>query len=823
MTFRGEVDIEIQVDTQTSALVLHALELAFDGGSLRPVGDGQSREARITVDASTQTAKFVFDAPILPGRYRLSARYAGKINTQPMGIFALDYEHDGAKQRALFTQHEAADARRVVPSWDEPNFKATFDLTLIVPADRMAVGNMPIKTERKLAGGLKEVSFGRSPKMSSYLLFFALGDFERKAVMADGVEVGVVTRRGALDKAQYVLDGTRQFLKEYNDYFGVRYPLPKLDTVMGPGQSQVFSAMENWGGIFTLEYIGLVDPRVTTEFEKRSVFETQAHEVAHQWFGNLVTMRWWDDLWLNEGFASWMASRTTRRMHPEWTLELDAMNMRTYAMGRDAIRTTHPIVQRITTAEQTHQAFDAITYVKGQEVIGMLETYVGADAWRQGVRTYMQRHAYGNTVSADLWRAVEEASDVPIVDIANDFTMQPGIPMLAMESSECRDGRTHVTLAQGEFTKDQPGKAPLRWRVPVIAGVLGHPVSRTVVSGGRGGMTLQGCGTVLLNVGQSGYFRTNYSASQIEALGRSFASLPAVDQMGTLDDARALGLALQRPAEDYIKLVQSIPVDAEPAVWNNVAQTLVVLDMYLDGRPMEQDRLRRFIGSRLRPVFDRLGWDDRPTDSANERTLRMTLITALGATGDTELVRGARDRYPSAVSGKLTPELRGAVLDVVAQYADAETWGGLLQNARAEKDAMLRQELYMLLAKARDPALARRVLDVALSGEAGDTGSAPLVSYLSFRHARLAFEFAASHPEWVDRMVDANAKSRYVPELARNGDRDLIEPVQKYAESRLPEDARVPSMTTIADIEYRHSILQGAMPGVDSWLRAQGF
>ncbi|WP_229507659.1 M1 family metallopeptidase [Massilia sp. Dwa41.01b] len=290
--------------------------------------------------------------------------------------------------------------------------------------------------------------FAPTPAMSTYLLFFALGDFERATTTVDGTELGVVTRRGSLPQAAFALESSGAILREYNDYFGVRYPLPKLDNVAGPGRSQFFGAMENWGAIFTFEYALLLDPAISTQRDKQEIFATAAHEMAHQWFGDLVTMRWWDDLWLNEGFASWMESRMTARLHPEWNTALDTVNGRDAAMRRDALATTHPVVQHVATVEQASQAFDEITYQKGEAVIRMLEAYVGEDAWRRGVRAYMREHAYGNTASNDLWRQIERAAARPVTQIAHDFTLQPGVPLVRVALPVCKGGKMTIALAR---------------------------------------------------------------------------------------------------------------------------------------------------------------------------------------------------------------------------------------------------------------------------------------------------------------------------------------------------------------------------------------
>ena len=347
LTFDGKAAIDLKVIKTTRELVLNAADLAISQATLTPNG-GHPVAAQVSLDADKQTATFAFPTDLKPGEYKLDIAYRGKINTQANGLFALDYTNvDGQPARSLFTQFEAADARRFVPSWDEPDYKATFDLTARVPAKDMAVGNMPSAASKDLGNGLKEVTFQQTPVMSSYLLFFATGDFERITKQAAGREVGIVMSRGNGDKARYALDAEAQILPYYNDYFGRPYPLPKLDNVAGPGGSQFFSAMENWGAIFTFENRLLLDPAISSEADKQAIFGVEAHEMAHMWFGDLVTMAWWDDLWLNEGFASWMANKTTQHFHPDWGGDIDQVGDREEAMALDAFATTHSVVQTI--------------------------------------------------------------------------------------------------------------------------------------------------------------------------------------------------------------------------------------------------------------------------------------------------------------------------------------------------------------------------------------------------------------------------------------------------------------------------------------------
>ncbi|MBA4354774.1 MAG: aminopeptidase, partial [Novosphingobium sp.] len=399
LTFAGTSSVDLEVTETTPFLTLHALELKIASATLTPAG-GAAVPVTITMDPASQTAKFAAAQPLAPGKYRLDTVYTGTINTQANGLFALDYPDKltGKDVRGLFTQFEAPDARRFAPMFDEPIYKATFDLSAVVPATQMAISNMPVAKEEALPKGLKRVTFGTSPKMSSYLLFFGLGDWERMAKeAAPGVQVGIVAPKGSGEQARYALDELAPLIPFYADYFGQPYPLPKLDNVAAPGQSQFFSAMENWGAILTFERILLNDPAITSASARQNLVTTQAHEVAHQWFGNLVTMAWWEDLWLNEGFASWMETKATAHFHPDWFPLLGRVEGRETAMGLDGFKTTHPIVQEIKTVDETNQAFDAITYQKGEAVISMLEAFAGETVWRDGLRAYMRDHKFGNT------------------------------------------------------------------------------------------------------------------------------------------------------------------------------------------------------------------------------------------------------------------------------------------------------------------------------------------------------------------------------------------------------------------------------------------
>ncbi|MBZ9649963.1 M1 family metallopeptidase [Sphingobium sp. 3R8] len=801
LKFSGKVTIDVSVATALPALVLNAADLTVSSVMLTPA-KGKAIKGTAKVDADAQTVSLDFGKPVQPGSYKLDIVYAGVINQQANGLFALDYtDNAGAAKRALFTQFEAPDARRFVPSWDEPSYKATFDLSAVVPADQLAVGNMPLKTSKDLGGGKKLVTFGTSPKMSSYLLFFGLGELDRATKMAGNTEVGVITGKGNTGKAQLALDASASILPYYNDYFGVPYPLPKLDNVAGPGQSQFFSAMENWGAIFTFERALLVDPRFTSEATKRRIYETVAHEMAHQWFGDLVTMAWWDDLWLNEGFASWMATKVTDKLQPDWEMLLTRVDGREAAMSLDSLATTHAVVQKITTVDQVNQAFDAITYQKGEAVITMLEGYAGEDAWKAGIQAYMKAHAYGNTVTDDLWKSVEGAGATGLVSIAHDFTSQPGIPLVTVDSAVCKGGSTVLTLSQGEFSRDQKSKTPLRWNVPVKAQTIGGEAQRLILQG-KGTVTLPGCGAYVVNAGQTGYYRSLYPAANVKALAKDFTRLASIDQTGLLADNFQLGLGGYQPIGLAMDLVDAVPATASPAVLAEVPEYISSAYDMLESDKAAQAKVAAYGSAKLGPVLADIGYDVKPGEAAQAPVLRQALVATLGDMGDKTVVAEANRRF--AQPALLDGPLRNTWLSIIAKNADQATWDKLRAMAKGATTDLEKSSTYALLGGAKDEKLAAQALDLALTDEPGKTTSAAIISAVGYEHPMMAVDYVLAHRAQYEALIDVSARSQALARLGGgSADPAMATKLDAYATQYLTPESRKVVDRAISAIKTR--------------------
>ncbi len=472
-TFTGSETIVVDVRKPAKTISFNANAVVVQSAKLMNSADKPEQTARITSNPEEQIVSLNFAKEIPAGTHRLALNFSGKINESGQGLYFANYDEaaTGAKKTMLGTQMEATDARRMFPCWDEPAFRAKFRLTVTVPASFTAVSNMPVESE-KVSGSSKEVRFGETPPMPSYLVVLCAGELDGIYGEADGVKIGVLTTKGKAEQGRYALESAEKMLKYYNEYFGEKFPLPKLDMIAMP--SGFGGAMENWGGIVYFESILLYDPAKSSEETKQRIFGVIAHEMAHQWFGDLVTMAWWDNLWLNEGFASWMGTKCTAHFNPQWHIWLRANTAKQRAMATDALSATHPIQQPIRTESEANSAFDEITYQKGQSLLRMLESYLGEDDFRAGIRSYMQAHKYSNTTTADLWSALGESSKKDVSALAASWTEQPGLPLVLLKNENDRTIATQESFTvHQENPKLAQWKIPLTWRA-IEAGAMRH-------------------------------------------------------------------------------------------------------------------------------------------------------------------------------------------------------------------------------------------------------------------------------------------------------------------------------------------------------------
>jgi aminopeptidase N len=811
MSFTGIEDIEVDVKEPTRTITLNAADLDVK------VAHFDKKQVPFTLDAKAQTLTVTLPAAATAGRHTLSFAWAGKINTSAAGLFAIDYpDGKGGTARMLATQFEAPDARRFAPMWDEPSFKAKFKLTAIGPADQLAYSNMPATSVTPYGQSLKRYQFAESPVMSSYLLYLGMGDVERKTVMAGKTEVGVITRRGVVDQGDYALEAAQKLLAYYEDYFGLPYPLPKLDMIAGPGSSQFFGAMENWGAIFYFEPILLFDPKRSTVSDKQRIYTVVAHEVAHQWFGNIVTMRWWDDLWLNEGFASWMEGKATDDLVPEWKLkETLVATDREAALRLDATAATHPIIRKIETVDEISEAFDTITYQKGQAVITMLEAAVGDDKFRDGVRRYMQKYQYANTETPQLWAEIAAASGQPVASYMDSFTKQGGVPLISV-SGTCAGGQTTTTLAQSRFGLDAASKTPQSWKVPVTLATLGGGNAEVMVDGSARS-TVAGCGTLVANPGKGGYYRVRYDAPAHAAIVRDFARLSLADQLGTLGDDLALGYSGDQDLGRWFATVAAVKQDADPLVWQTLATQLSRVAGLYAGTPLGDAVKARSLGI-LAPALQRFGLEPKADDSPLVTNLRETMVALLGGAGDRDVLAAAR-RYVGALRtdpNAIPAPIRSPMLASYAVNATPAEWDALLGLARAETSPVVRNSYISLLGAARDEALAKRALDLVKATEFTAPQRVDLLAAVAGAHPELAFDFAVANAAMVNDLVEASSRAGFIVGLASgSNDPAIVARVNAYVAQNAT--AKGPADRTINAIRNRTTFADRLRPAVTKW------
>lgn len=818
MTFKGSVRAEFTVREATADVVMNAADLTIRSAVLNT-----GAKPQVALDPKGETVRFHFDKPLAPGKYALTIAYDGKINETANGLFVGAYKGpDGQPRQMLVTQFEPGDARRLAPMWDEPSAKAVFVVDATIPAVQTAMSNMPIAKETPLEGGKKRVAFQPTVKMSSYLLFLGIGDLDRLTGASEGVELGIVSKAGDKDKGAYALEVTKEVLPFYNSYFGVPYPLPKLDQIAVPGAGG-FGAMENWGAILYFEPVLLFDPKLSAEADKQRIFSVVAHEMAHQWFGDLVTMAWWDDLWLNEGFASWMETKAASKLRPDWNTTLQSLGDQEAAMGIDARSSTHPIVQPVANVAQALQAFDTITYQKGEAVIRMIESFLGEDAFRKGVQAYMQKHAYQNTVTSDLWSALEAASGTPVRAIAADFTTQGGVPLITVNSITCQNGKSLVALSQGRYGVDAESKQPRTWRTPVTAQTLGQSGVGRLVLEGKGALTLDGCGPVVVNKDRTGYFRVKYDDGAFNALRDSFAKLGTADQLALLYDAWALGTTADASSTRYLELVSRIPTEADPLVQRQVVGRLAQIhELYEDSKDVAA--YDAYALSILKPMFAWVGWDAKAGEAANVSLLRSSLIGALGRFGDAEVLAEARRRFLAAATDPkaLPPSLRSVVIGLYGYSADPGAWDTLVKKAADAKSPLEQRQYLSGLAAVKDPALARKSLDLFLTDATPKQLTPQLVAGVSGQHSDLAWTFYLAHREQIDSRLDPLQRLDYPPGLAASSsDPKRVQELKDFAAKNLPADADKSVKEALAAMANAQQVKANVLPAITSWVAAR--
>jgi aminopeptidase N len=816
MTIAGTESVRLRVRTASDTIVFNSLNERLSDVRL----DGVA-VAAVASDDERQLTTVTLAHPARAGEHTLTFTYSARLETQPHGMFLQSYlRPDGTRGQLISTKMESTDARRMFPCWDEPAFRATFELTVTVPAAWATVSNLPV-AQREVHGELATTTFQRSPNMPSYLIEFTGGELATISARVGATELGVWAVRGREPQGQVALADAQLILGDYNEYFGVPFPLPKLDAIAVPGGFT--GAMENWGAITYNDQLLLLSP-ASTLADRQTVFAVQAHEIAHQWNGDLVTMGWWDDLWLNESFASWRAAEETDLRHPEWKWWERQDASRESAMGADARASTHPIQQPVADELQAANAFDEITYEKGQSVLRMLESYLGPEVFRDGIRRYVRARAFSNATATDLWKALGAVGGREVVQVARDWTEQPGYPIVGVATVCAASGARTLVFAQRRFLLQGSDHGAARWRIPLRIRVgSGTPRAELLWRDGQRSAAGRCDEPVSVNADAVGFYRVKYDAATLATNTRAFAAIPDGDRVALLDDGWALALAGGQSLDSYLALASAMGSNRNARAWEQIAAALGTLEHDERGSP-GHDPLAAFARALVRPVADGLGFDPRPGETPDMQRLRRTLLQDLGAWGDTQVLAEARARFARFVSDRsaIPPDDQEAWLSIVARGADAAAFEQLHALARDEKDEGAQRRYYLALMQVDDATLAERAAQIALSAEIPPQAAdlpLPLVVRLAKRHGALAWRtftanadtLLAPYPKYAPLIT-----SQYVPEYF--WDAAPPQQLEAWVRARLPAEMSTNIERGMETVRLRRAEREALVPAADAWL-----
>jgi len=710
-TFTGLETIDIVLNQPSSAITLNAIEIAFQSVSIKAAG--QEMKATVALDEEKQQATFTFPEKVHAGKAQLSIQFKGILNNELRGF----YLSKTAKRNYAVTQFESTDARRAFPCFDEPAFKATYDVSLAIDAADTAISNSPIESDTPdPAAGKHTLRFGTTPKMSTYLVAFLVGDFQCTSGSQDGVAIRVCSTPDKVAMTQFGLGEAEKILHFYNQYFGIPYPLKKLDLIGIPDFEA--GAMENFGAITYRETALLIDPRTASVGSKKEVALVIAHEMAHQWFGDLVTMKWWDNLWLNEGFATWMENKPVAALHPDWDIDQAIASGEDGTLNTDAQPTTRAIRAKADTPDEINQMFDGIAYGKAGAVLLSVENYIGPEVFRQGVHNYLAAHLYSNATAEDFWNAQTSASHEPVDKIMESLVAQPGVPILTF--GEPANGKVSVSQKRFFLSPSQSVDPAQKWTLPVCFKTGDSKQDCQVLTPETTTFNLPATPFFFANAGATGYYRTAYTPAAYQAIvAHAETNLTPVERIGLAGDEWAQVRANKGTVGEYLDLLSALKTDPNASVVESALGGFGTIKWRIASSKAEREQLNGWLTSAFKPIYEKLPAPS-PNDSPNTRELRALLFGLLGGNSSNPAIlaqaRAIAEKYldnPASVD----PTLGQTALSIAVNKGDAVLFDRLQQIFETSTNPEIQINALRLLAQFEDPALVRRSLDYAVSGK----------------------------------------------------------------------------------------------------------
>lgn len=728
--YDGYEEIEVEVANGTSSIALNAAELSIVSASVLAMGE--EHEARVKLDEKRQRMVIELGRKI-SGSATIKIAFAGTNNDKMYGFYRSRYMQDGKERYMLTTQFEAANARNAFPCFDEPAFKAEFELTLVAQKGLTCISNMPAASEEDLGNEKRAFRFMKTPRMSSYLLYAGIGEFSRKVEKRGRMEVGVITTPGKEKYADLALGYAIKFLDYFEKYFGIKYPLPKLDLIAVPDFSA--GAMENWGAI-TFRENALLGDQKSSVGAKQRIAEVIAHELVHQWFGDLVTMKWWNDLWLNESFANFMSYKAMDAVFPEWEMmsQYTAGVVGT-AFAVDQLSSTHPISVKVETPSDIDQIFDEISYNKGGAVLSMIEDYVGKENFRKGLNRYLEKNAYSNAEKEDLWNAVGEVSDkkdrkMVVPEVARSWIDNKGYP-----SVEIAFGNGEIRLYQKRFMLLEEKPDNTRWLIPVsmVQPPEAHE-ERILMTGKKAVVRTERKGPFKLNHLQKGFYRTIYEVEMLDKLGGMVKDheISGIDSWGIEGDMYALMKKGRYSIKEYLEFVEKYCFAARYPLNMSVLSHLRSIFLIMEG---EDERISRETGGLLREysgeLIKEVGWKRSNDETTNTTLIRSSAILGSGISGEKSTINKVQRIFAEGDGRTIDPNLKAAAYGVMAWSGNAATYEKLKNMYREETVPEDKTKLLASLGMFSEPLLIRKALDFSMSDEVRYQDSFYIPAYVS--------------------------------------------------------------------------------------------
>ncbi len=814
-TFTGQETIDVTLTAPSATITLNSAEIKFQ--SVTAAVDGKTVTARVTTDEEKQQATFDFGQQLPAGKLKLKIDYTGILNNELRGF----YLSKTAKRNYAVTQFESTDARRAFPSFDEPAFKATFSVTLVVDKNDTAISNTNIVHDVPEAAAKHAITFAPTPKMSTYLLAFLVGDFKCLNGSSDGTPIRVCATPDQVQYGAFALKATEFTLHYYNTYFGIKYPMPKLDMIALPDFEA--GAMENFGAITYRETDLLLDSTHASVGAQRNVALVVAHEMAHQWFGDMVTMQWWDNIWLNEGFATWMENKPVEAWKPEWNIPQEVALGNQETLDLDAEKTTRTIRAKADTPDEINEMFDGISYGKAGAVLLMVEHYLGKETFRQGVHNYLAAHLFGNATAEDFWSAQTATSHKPIDKIMDSFVSQPGEPLLVLDAAN----GANVSVAQRRFflnANNKPDVAEV-WTVPVCF-KLGAQANCEILSAAQQTLPASASTFVFANASGKGYYRTSYPADMFRAiLPHVESGLTAEERISLLGDQWALTRADSATVASYLDLISTVKNDTTPEVIQAVTDSLRTINNRIAATPEERKQLAAWIAREFGPALKATG-EPQASDSPAKRELRANLLLLVAGLGnDSAAIAQAKaitDRG-LADSASVDQTLFTVAINIAAANGDAALFDKLQKLSLDAPNPQQRGLGLRGLEHFIDPTLETRALEFAVSGQVRNQDVAGFLS-VELRNVdtrELAWKFMQQHWEKVAAQLTTSSGAYIVGATGNFCSADKRDEVATFFSSHKVAAAERTLKISTDQINDCISLRSAQEPNLKSWLTKQ--